>query len=230
MATGSWVCDARAGYGHGVELAVYREENPGTGRWDSQDPLGFEAGQDNFYGYVADDPSNLLDPSGLDKTDYILVFGTLWGAAWDAWSTWRREAGRGVEADAQLAELQQMQRDSGRGGTVESQELGGFGPNGQGGELNSGSMSRYFGGSTANARRSAQDMLTLGATVTAEELAKQLAFAGSGFRRPKATPLRSARKIWLSRTGALASARSSRIHHRIPLEWAHGFRERIRTA
>ena len=29
----------------GLNLAVYREENPGTGRWDSQDPLGFR-GQD----------------------------------------------------------------------------------------------------------------------------------------------------------------------------------------
>ena len=28
----------------GLNLAVYREENPGTGRWDSQDPVGFEGG------------------------------------------------------------------------------------------------------------------------------------------------------------------------------------------
>ena len=37
-------------------LFFYREENPVTGRWDSQDPLGFMGGQDYLYGYVADDP------------------------------------------------------------------------------------------------------------------------------------------------------------------------------
>ena len=33
----------------GLNLAVYREENPGTGRWDSQDPLGFAAGDENSF-------------------------------------------------------------------------------------------------------------------------------------------------------------------------------------
>ncbi len=28
----------------GLNFAVFREENPGTGRWDSQDPLGFSPG------------------------------------------------------------------------------------------------------------------------------------------------------------------------------------------
>jgi RHS repeat-associated protein len=49
----------------GLNLAVFREENPGTGRWDSQDPLGFAAADDNLYGYVGDGPTNAADPSGL---------------------------------------------------------------------------------------------------------------------------------------------------------------------
>ena len=49
----------------GLNLAVYREENPGTGRWDSQDPLGFAAGDDNLYGYVDNGPTGSIDPTGL---------------------------------------------------------------------------------------------------------------------------------------------------------------------
>ena len=49
----------------GLNLAVYREENPGTGRWNSQDPLGFGGGDANLYCYVADNPANANDPAGL---------------------------------------------------------------------------------------------------------------------------------------------------------------------
>jgi RHS repeat-associated protein len=49
----------------GLNLAVYREENPGTGRWNSQDPVGFAGGSADLYLYVANDPGNLTDSSGL---------------------------------------------------------------------------------------------------------------------------------------------------------------------
>jgi RHS repeat-associated protein len=49
----------------GLNLAVEREENPGTGRWDSQDPLGFGAGDPNLYRYVGNTPQLLIDPEGL---------------------------------------------------------------------------------------------------------------------------------------------------------------------
>ena len=49
----------------GLNLAVYREENPGTGRWDSQDPLGFGAGDSNLYRYVGNTPSDSQDQMGL---------------------------------------------------------------------------------------------------------------------------------------------------------------------
>jgi len=49
----------------GLNLAVYREENPGTGRWGSQDPSSFSAGSMNLYGYVSNEPDAYSDMSGL---------------------------------------------------------------------------------------------------------------------------------------------------------------------
>jgi RHS repeat-associated protein len=39
--------------------------DPKAGRWLSQDPLGFAAGDSNLYRYVKDAPTNGMDPSGL---------------------------------------------------------------------------------------------------------------------------------------------------------------------
>jgi uncharacterized protein RhaS with RHS repeats len=39
--------------------------DPTIGRWISQDPLGFEAGDANLYRYVGNSPTNATDPSGL---------------------------------------------------------------------------------------------------------------------------------------------------------------------
>jgi RHS repeat-associated protein len=36
-----------------------------VGRWLSKDPIGFNGGDTNLYGYVLNDPVNLVDPSGL---------------------------------------------------------------------------------------------------------------------------------------------------------------------
>jgi RHS repeat-associated protein len=49
----------------GMNLAVYRVQDPATGRWASRDPLGFAAGDLDLYRFVANDPSTLGDPSGL---------------------------------------------------------------------------------------------------------------------------------------------------------------------
>jgi hypothetical protein len=48
-----------------LNLAVYRAEDPVIGRWDSQDPLRFAAGDANIYRYVGNDPTNATDPSGM---------------------------------------------------------------------------------------------------------------------------------------------------------------------
>jgi RHS repeat-associated protein len=42
-----------------------RYYNSTTGTFLSQDPKGFAGGNTNLYGYVNNDPANLVDPSGL---------------------------------------------------------------------------------------------------------------------------------------------------------------------
>ena len=44
--------------------------DPTTGRWTTQDPLGFAAGDANLYRYVGNVPTTFLAPSGLDRIDY----------------------------------------------------------------------------------------------------------------------------------------------------------------
>ena len=43
-----------------------RVYSPSLGRWLSNDPLGFEAGDQNWYRAIGNNPGNGLDPSGLD--------------------------------------------------------------------------------------------------------------------------------------------------------------------
>jgi RHS repeat-associated protein len=49
----------------GLQYNRARWYDPKTGRWTSQDPLGFDAGDANWYRYVSNDPTNASDPSGL---------------------------------------------------------------------------------------------------------------------------------------------------------------------
>src|SRR5262245_51842240 len=46
-----------------------RYYNAATGRWISQDPLGFDAGDSNLYRYVRNIASNATDSSGLQISD-----------------------------------------------------------------------------------------------------------------------------------------------------------------
>lgn len=41
--------------------------DPTNGVWVSEDPIGFEAGDDNLTRYVGNDPTNATDPSGLQE-------------------------------------------------------------------------------------------------------------------------------------------------------------------
>jgi RHS repeat-associated protein len=52
----------------GVQYNRARYYDPHTGRWMSQDPLGFGAGDTNLQRYVRNGPSLVEDPSGLDDT------------------------------------------------------------------------------------------------------------------------------------------------------------------
>ncbi len=42
-----------------------RDYDPYTGRWTAKDPILFEGGDTNLYGYVLNDPINFVDPKGL---------------------------------------------------------------------------------------------------------------------------------------------------------------------
>jgi RHS repeat-associated protein len=56
----------------GLDMAVYRFYDPDLGRWLSRDPIG-EAGGLNLYGYVSNNPVNLIDPDGLLQQPYVLA-------------------------------------------------------------------------------------------------------------------------------------------------------------
>ena len=45
-----------------------RDFDPATGRWTAKDPVRFVGGDSNLYGYVLNDPVNMIDPQGLEGT------------------------------------------------------------------------------------------------------------------------------------------------------------------
>jgi RHS repeat-associated protein len=46
-----------------------RDYDPSVGHWTAKDPTQFAGGDSNLYGYVLNDPVNLLDPAGLEGED-----------------------------------------------------------------------------------------------------------------------------------------------------------------
>ncbi len=57
-----------------VVMATFRDYDTGTGRWLSQDPLGYIDGP-NVYSYVLNDPVNSVDPLGLHVIGKIVKLG-----------------------------------------------------------------------------------------------------------------------------------------------------------
>jgi RHS repeat-associated protein len=55
----------------GLLKAQERWYNPATGLWETQDPIGFAGGLLKLDDYVGNDPTNLLDPSGLEPPPNI---------------------------------------------------------------------------------------------------------------------------------------------------------------
>jgi RHS repeat-associated protein len=45
----------------------YRDYDSNTGKWTTKDPIDFDGGNLNLYGYVVNDPVNLVDPLGLES-------------------------------------------------------------------------------------------------------------------------------------------------------------------
>jgi RHS repeat-associated protein len=56
-------------YDHETGLVRFgaRDYNPKIGRWTSKDPIRFEGGDSNLYGYVIQDPVNFIDDTGLNR-------------------------------------------------------------------------------------------------------------------------------------------------------------------
>ena len=46
----------------------YRDYDAYTGKWTAKDPIGFDGGDSNLYGYVLGDPVNFIDSEGLAKS------------------------------------------------------------------------------------------------------------------------------------------------------------------
>jgi RHS repeat-associated protein len=68
----------RENEGNGLYYYRGRYYSPVLGRFISEDPLGFGGGDANLYGYVFNDPVNLVDPFG--ETGGVLVLGPPIGA------------------------------------------------------------------------------------------------------------------------------------------------------
>ena len=49
-----------------------RDYDPETGRWTAKDPIRFEGNDTNLYGYILDDPINLIDING--KNPFVIIF------------------------------------------------------------------------------------------------------------------------------------------------------------
>src|SRR5207253_2697462 len=61
--------DAESGL---YSMLTTRQYDPKIGRFTSEDPLGYQAGDSNLYRYVHNSPTNHTDRSGLDGwEDYI---------------------------------------------------------------------------------------------------------------------------------------------------------------
>jgi len=56
----------------------YRDYDAYTGKWTAKDPIGFDGGDSNLYGYVLGDPVNLIDPWGLSQADVDKIRDTLY--------------------------------------------------------------------------------------------------------------------------------------------------------
>tara|TARA_B110001454_G_scaffold219057_1_gene249576 strand:+ start:12378 stop:12800 length:423 start_codon:yes stop_codon:yes gene_type:complete len=77
----------------------YRHYDPETGRWTSKDPILFEGGDTNLYGYVLQDPINFIDAEGTGPVSGFLCSIATPGV------------GRGAAAEA-YAESDRSQRES----------------------------------------------------------------------------------------------------------------------
>jgi len=57
----------------------FRDYDAGSARWTSKDPIKFNGGDANLFGYILNDPINFIDENGLIAPWVVsgLVFGTM---------------------------------------------------------------------------------------------------------------------------------------------------------
>jgi hypothetical protein len=63
----NWECPLFRPLFTGLVRFGARDYDPQIGRWTTKDPIRFDGGDTNLYGYVLNDPINFIDPSGLCK-------------------------------------------------------------------------------------------------------------------------------------------------------------------
>ena len=56
---------------------LHRWYDAGVGRWLSQDPIGFAAGDANLYRYMGNGATAYVDPNGLQRGVYNTIPGVL---------------------------------------------------------------------------------------------------------------------------------------------------------
>ena len=90
----------------GLQNNLHRWYDPVVGRWASEDPIGFAAGDANLYRYVGNGPTNGVDPTGLEGW-----MTTAWrstraaaGAVRDKLDSHRRQVGEWLEDPPEWAE------------------------------------------------------------------------------------------------------------------------------
>ena len=223
--------------------------DPSTGRWTTQDPMGFAAGDANLYRYVGNMATMATDPSGniWYPGKYTIQY--------------IREWRRGRELDAQLDEIQRRRYDAtsmvmqSGGGTWSIRNTyriadPAFDRNWRQGMGDAAVLAaigaNWLAAGTTWVSPAGQQLVwqggrwwnrTANRAATAEETAAATWFAATS--RPSSTiapaalnPLSReardvlrayARDIWQERTGRRAIWDGLDVHHRIPLEWSHLF-------
>lgn len=66
----------------------FRDYDPDVGRWTAKDPILFAGGDTDLYGYVLNDPVNLIDPEGLlEANEALLSLSATFGSSAGVFAT-----------------------------------------------------------------------------------------------------------------------------------------------